>query len=544
MNRLARLERTPFLVWTPFALGCAGSFFLSACVDSSVSDAESSDEIVVTDVHVTVRPDEIRQVVPPYAYGMHTSVYDNALHDPALPEQLDEAGITMLRYPGGSYSDLYHWSNHTMTPQYNGDRGYLAERSDFGSYVSVVDRADVAVMITANYGSNLEGSGGGEPNEAAAWVAYANGSPDDETVIGVDSKGHDWQSVGTWASLRAANPLPEDDGRNFLRISHPEPLGIVYWEIGNEIFGNGFYDPPGWEFDLHAPYEDSSDDYADRQGDPDLSGGRYGTEVLRYIDAMKAVDPDIKVGAVLVTPPYDYSWAPDWNDDVLGECGEQIDFAILHWYPRESSFLRGPADLIPAMFTELGRSLSEHAPEGADDIEVVVTEVGNPVDSGQHTREVGGIFAADAYLGFIEQGVTNIDWLELHNRTFLSERDDSRGPAFWGISLANRVAAAGDALVESSSSRNYVVVVHAGKRQDGAVTVMLVNTATRTRGQVTIEIDSDALAQTAEMYRYTPRAEGAAGDRIDGPTPLDREDGEWAVTTEPESVTVLEIPAD
>ena len=30
-------------------------------------------------------------------------------------------------------------------------------------------------------------------------------------------------------------------------------------------------------------------------------------------------DPDIKVGAVLVTPPADYSWAPDWNDAVLGE---------------------------------------------------------------------------------------------------------------------------------------------------------------------------------------------------------------------------------
>jgi hypothetical protein len=529
----------------PTLLGSAAMTLLGApaCLDDSVQDTESSSELVYADIDVTVDPAEVRRVVPPYAYGMHTSVYDNALHDPNVPTLLDESGIAMLRYPGGGYSDNYHWSNHTMTPWANGDPGYLAERSDFGSYVSVVDRADVAVMITVNYGSNLQGTGGGEPAEAAAWVAYANGDPEDETLIGEDSVGNDWRTVGYWASLRAAEPLAADDSLNFLRIAHPEPLGIVYWEIGNEVFGNGYHDAPGFELDLHVPYEGAWDSgYPEREGHPDLSGTRYGSEVLRFIDAMKAVDPDIKVGAVLNTPPADYSWGPDWNGDVLAECADEIDFAIIHWYPRETGYLQAPSDQIPKMFPELGRSFREHAPDRADDIEVVVTEVGNPVGASGEAREVGGLFAADAYLAFITQGATNVAWLELHNGTFLSERDDRRGPAFLGISLAHRVAAAGDALVRATSSRDDVLAVHAGKRQDESVTVMLVNAATRTVAEVTVEIAGEGLAKGAEVYRYRPRAAGEAGDRIDGPVTLDGSDDRWQVTVEPESLTVLVIP--
>jgi hypothetical protein len=173
---------------------------------------------------------------------------------------------------------------------------------------------------------------------------------------------------------------------------------------------------------------------------------------------------------------------------------------------------------------------------------VVVTELGNPVGSGRETREVGGIFAAHAYLGFIEQGATNITWLELHNGTFLSERDERLGPAFLGISLANRVAAAGDAVVRATSNRDDALAAHAGKRQDDAVTVMLVNTTTRTIAEVTVEVEGNALLPEAELFRYTPRAEGTAGDQIDGPITVEGADNQWEVALDPESLAVLVIP--
>ena len=42
--------------------------------------------------------------------GVHTSVYDANMQLPTTPDLLKQAGVKSLRYPGGSYADLYHWS--------------------------------------------------------------------------------------------------------------------------------------------------------------------------------------------------------------------------------------------------------------------------------------------------------------------------------------------------------------------------------------------------------------------------------------------------
>ena len=112
-------------------------------------------------------------------------------------------------------------------------------------------------IVSVNYGTNADGTGPGEPAEAAAWVAYANGSPSNTQAIGKDSKGNDWKTVGYWAGLRAGSPLPTDDGFNQLRIGHAAPLGILLWTIGNEPWNNGFYGQghtPGSDADTTGKY--------------------------------------------------------------------------------------------------------------------------------------------------------------------------------------------------------------------------------------------------------------------------------------------------
>ncbi len=98
--------------------------------------------------------------------------------------------------------------------------------------------------------------------------------------------------------------------------------GVKYWTIGNEYYGNGHYGA-AWEADDHA----------------DKSPTGYANGVAAYADAMKAVDPTIKVGAVLTTPA---NW-PDaarrrrrrrhLEPTVLSVAGPKIDFVDLHWYP-------------------------------------------------------------------------------------------------------------------------------------------------------------------------------------------------------------------
>ena len=127
--------------------------------------------------------------------GVHSLVSDSHLTDSDTIRMLHAAGITTLRYPGGRIADTFHWSTYKPSNWQGLDHpnvGY-APASDLGSFLRFMEQVGTAVF-TVNYGSNLLGSGGGEPAEAAAWVAYTNGSPTDTKSIGKDSVGNDWQT--------------------------------------------------------------------------------------------------------------------------------------------------------------------------------------------------------------------------------------------------------------------------------------------------------------------------------------------------------------
>ena len=86
--------------------------------------------------------------------------------------------------------------------------------------------------------------------------------------------------------------------------------GVRFWEIGNEVYGNGEYGND-WEEDLHS----------------DHSPTAYGTNALSFISAMKAQDSSIKVGVVLTCPgSFPDGQSPDWNSNVLEQCGSKIEF--------------------------------------------------------------------------------------------------------------------------------------------------------------------------------------------------------------------------
>ena len=139
----------------------------------------------------------------------------------------------MFRIPGGSGPDGWHFNSSTGTP-------------DYPEFLSAIDAVNGTGLVTTDYGS-------GSPQEAAAELAYTDGSPTDTTVIGDGIEWVNgawatvnWQTVGYWASLRGASPLKANDGLNFLRVDHPAAwTGITDWEIGNEEYGS-------WETDNHG----------------------------------------------------------------------------------------------------------------------------------------------------------------------------------------------------------------------------------------------------------------------------------------------------
>ena len=76
-------------------------------------------------VNVSVDIGNVRAVMPLEGLGMGTAVYDNQFGNANLASRLNEAGVTTLRYSGGGYADIYHWSIHQDSPFGGGTRQRL-----------------------------------------------------------------------------------------------------------------------------------------------------------------------------------------------------------------------------------------------------------------------------------------------------------------------------------------------------------------------------------------------------------------------------------
>lgn len=476
--------------------------------------------------------------VPQTGFGIHTSVYDSSLSDTTnLPALLQTGGITVMRYPGGIYSDNYHWAQNTLTPFFASTspacgvvaNGYLAPKTDFGYFVKTLQAVGAQAIITVNYGTSVADSSAtkktgtygpntcnepnqpGQPQEAAAWVAYANGDPTSTQVIGVDDAGFNWQTVGFWASLRGATPLATDDGYNFLRLNLTAPIGIKYWELGNEIFYDGYNSNQNTETDLHAPYiypSGYSGTYTSRANISTISPTAYGTNAVPFIQAMKAVDPTILIGVTMSSPNVD-PIPSTWNPAVLkAVCtGANFDFAILHYYPGSyknvtaAQLFSLPQTDMPRLVSTLKAQIAANCPAIASTVQFLVTETGpNGTLATGTPSQIPGLYAAHEYLVSLETGIINVDWLELHS-DYLTTTTEAPNPPYYGIELAHLLAGIGDTLVSATSTSN-TILAHATLKTNGQKGVLLINADPQNQSTVQVAISGASMGATASIYTY------------------------------------------
>ena len=411
-----------------------GALILGTCVLTSVASstaAPAAEPPAAPPAAVTVNARAGLATVPSTALGINDAVWDTNLGTAETADLLKGAGVRMLRYPGGSYADIYHWRDHTAPG------GYVAPNTDFDTFMASAERVGAEPMIIANYGT-------GTAEEAAGWVRYAR------------DKGY-----------RAK-----------------------YWTIGNEDYGNGHYGEP-WEADHHA----------------DKSPAAYAAGVVAFAEAMRAVDPDIKIGAVLTMPgnwPDGLVGAGDagtWNAEVLTRAGAAIDFADVHWYPGGGSAaeaLSRTAHIDDAMYL-LRRQIDRYAGSNAGRIRISLTETNAGV--GQNTQP-GALFLADAYSGLLENGVFTVQWWNVHNgigtvSTVAGQRDygdfgllssgncTADGSAcepplntpfapYHALTLMSSFVRPGDQLIRAGTG-DPLVTAHAARRPDGDLRVLLVN---------------------------------------------------------------------
>jgi len=468
---------------------------------------------------VTVELGKTINILTSTSIGLPATMFDGDAFMPAAAQFTRLAGATVIRYPGGGgIADLYHWSSKEMTQIEGSQSPYISPDSNFGNFAKYLDKFGTA-LIVVNYGTNISGAAGGDEAEAAAWVAYANGDAGNTLALPKGKNGEDWRTVGYWATLRSQDPVVEDDGYNFLRISHPKPFGIRLWQIGDQVYNNGYYGSAHTGMpDLHAPIPVKG--MGNRDKNANLGPSFYGSQVAVFASAMKAVDPTIRIGASLATPdgqPTDSDWISkqwtrDWNDKVLKAGCSAIDFVVLDWQPvslappdwksvNESDMLSSSRAKIGVILNSMlglyhQDCLRDHMPRIAFSTAAIPTwpKLDHPMFT--------ALWVADTYPILIETGAENVSWSEMHGTSMLSSDGKSFGSAFMGLEMLHIVAHnPGDAFVNATSS-DPLLAVHATHRRDGVVGLMFVNDNLNSPVTVTVTIDGGAVGSKGRRLDY------------------------------------------
>jgi hypothetical protein len=437
----------------------------------------------------------------PIAVGANAAAWDGHLVDPELPALLEGAGLQVLRYPGGSTSDNYHWLSNTPDDP---AQGGTTPSANFDAYMSVVKAVRAQAMLTVNYGS-------GTAQEAADWVRYANrGGP------------------------HYSGPVPTYSGAS----STGHNYGITYWEVGNEVYGDGTYGAT-WEVN-HKSHDPTT----------------YAQGVVSYSAAMKAVDPSIKLGMVLTAPG---NW-PDgqtsatspqpWNDTVLPIACSSVDFVVLHWYAQgptaesDAALLASPelgestpvsyTPDIPTMVATAKSAIGKYCGAHAAAVQIMVTETNsvsyNP--GKQTTSLVNALFLADQVTTWLENGVTNVDWWAVHNSPVDGNIDaalygsynfgdygilsagmtsasgaaepaaNTPFPSYYGLQMLSHLYESAGGTILTAASSNSLVSIHAVRQRDGSVNVMLINKDPSVTYSVKVSLPRTFLYGVATVMSY------------------------------------------
>ncbi len=310
-------------------------FFNYGCKATSQDAKPSGGDIVCV-----VNADHELGVVERGLFGTNSEWFNNGgglvsnqgVLDTTLIHLAKKQGISLVRFPGGTLSDFYHWQDG-IGPR--GSRPVRPHYTDPSSSANVLGTPELIKFCQAVGAQPLitVNAGTGTASEAAGWVDYLNG---------------------------ATNARRISDGL-------PQPLNVKLWEVGNELYLNG----------------------SDAEKKITLPPDVYAERFLSYASAMRAVDPSISLMAIGIAGSYNVPFGPypDWNKTVLAKAASEIDYIAVHnaYFPvimnEKSPVARDVYQAVWAApeavnrdLTELSRLISQH--EKGRTINIAVTEWG------------------------------------------------------------------------------------------------------------------------------------------------------------------------
>ncbi len=419
-------------VWTPITITVAQLGNPSQIARINVTDRTGSDQAVfyVDDIRLlsgtpppppapfaaTIRIQASGPITPfePDLLGSNLPAWlgPTRLEDATFRARTAASGLTLLRMPGGSWSNAYGWlSCEKGSDQPGAYPCYWTWAARPTDFINFLKATGLRGMWIVNPNATSK--------EAAAAVAFFNGHITDTRVIGVDIQGTNWYTVGHWAQLRAAG-------------GNPEPPGIKYWEFGNEMYASksstaspsssGLCQSWAWE----DTWTCDGFEYVNGVG----SGSSRKEGYLEFRQAMQAVDPTILLAAV----GFEYPGTPSdgqaqwqtyagWGSRVISAAGAALDMYAIHPYPffnlpSAQEVLRNPHTHWPDIMHGLRAAFNAYA--GGRQAPVAATEFNlvsvQDQDNNQWmTRALNMLFLADSIGQAAQQGVTLMAQWDLAN---------------------------------------------------------------------------------------------------------------------------------
>lgn len=487
---------------------------------------------------VAVNAGSVVRAVDTQLLGVNVAWYDSNLNTAETAQMVDAAGLTMFRFPGGSSSDDFHFN---QAPNYNG------EGTD-GSMASFIASVNGVGLATLDYGS-------GSPQEAAAFLAYLDGSPSNTTPIGNGQEWNDstnswqtvnWQTAGYWASLRAAAPLATDDGLNFLRLDHPAPFNVQYWEVGNEEYGS-------WEIDHHTAQHDPA---------------TYIAFAKQFATYAAQIAPGISIGLDVGSPGSDYN---NWTADILQQSVAQ---GFMPGFLSDHNYVQAPgseSDSNLLLDTTTGTSsdpsdpgdpydwaqraagyealLTQYLGAAGKNVQLLATEFNSVYsDPGKQTTSlVNGLWLADSLGALLETPYDGADVWDLRN-SYESGGNDSSSlygwrqdgdygligspdgsppasgtyvayPTYFAEELASKIIQAGGSVVQATSS-DPNLTTYAVLEANGQLDLLVINKSATSALTGQFQLANYVPATQATVWQYGEAQDTAQSESTTGASAL------------------------
>lgn len=258
----------------------------SSSAYNTATGTSSAVSVTAVTSSVSVDQSSIGPAVTDQLLGMNLAAwYDISTNSSAIVSAFGKAGIKAVRWPGGSWSDVYHWQNNVncQTPPNGG--GTPNPNSTFSNFVNdVANPAGLDLALTANYGSNAACTGGGDPTEAASWVttAVADGIHVSHMTVGNEEYGsweEDLHAKPNDPATYASAVIGTSGYYNLIKAASPSTLVGVDVEADNKVGGwddtvlanaKGYYDFVEFHFYPQGPGSES-DTYLVHQAAQDLT---------------------------------------------------------------------------------------------------------------------------------------------------------------------------------------------------------------------------------------------------------------------------------